>query len=150
MHSLLRRTAGLVALVAAIALISGCGSDSSSLSADELRTQADAACAEAKTALDALAAPTGNDDVLPFLTSGRDITAAAVDKLKKLTPPDDLKGDWERVITLNDEQLAALDSTITKIESKELTPEAALSEFGSAADARTTELRELATKLDRR
>src|SRR5688500_20365791 len=100
------RPLAALAVVGAAAAIAGCGGgdDSSGLSADEFRTQADAICADADTRIDALDEPNANDQVLGFLQSGLTIQREQIEKLKALEPPSDLSGTFGEATDLLDQQ----------------------------------------------
>jgi hypothetical protein len=148
MKRVFRRPIAGLALIGAAALIAGCGggSDSDALSADELRAQADAICADVDRATDAVAEPTSTDEVLPFLTATREANGTGLERLKELDPPEELAETWNEAITLQDEQLALLDQAISRIEDGEdaevviddLAPQ--LSQNDSRLDAAAREL----------
>lgn len=142
-----RPVAGLVAL-GAIALIAGCGggSDDSSLSADEFRSQADAICADTDRQVDALTEPTSADGVLPFLRQGLPIQQAQLEKLRGLDPPDELQSDFDEALGLLEQQTETITSAADRIEAGE-DAEAVIGEIdgeidslGDQADAKAKEL----------
>lgn len=114
-----RSTAGL-AVVGAVALIAGCGGGSDdSLSADEFRAQADAICADTTRETDALASPTSADELLAYLKDGQRVQGAGLEKLKALEPPSDLKDDWDKALSLQDDRTETIDAAIARIEGGE-------------------------------
>lgn len=140
-----RTTAGLAVAGAAI-LIAGCGGGSDTLSAEELRSQADAICAATDEATDAIAAPTSNEEILPFLIATRDAQTGAVDDLKELEPPSELEENWNRAIALQEEQLGAINEAITRIEGGE-DAEAVITDLSPDLERRDNELDQLADEL---
>ena len=107
--------AGLAVLGAA-AFISGCGgSGSSSLSASEFRTQADAICADLNTQIAALTQPTSADAFLPYLRAGLPIQQAQLKKLEALKPPADLKATYAEAIDLQKQEVAAVSAAADRI-----------------------------------
>lgn len=142
-----RRPLAGLAIVGAVALIAGCGGGSDDrLSLDDFRTQADAVCADANRLTDAIEAPTSNDGVLPALEATQAATDPSIEKLKDITPPEDLQSKWDEAITLQEQQSAALQSAIDRIKAGE-DPSAVLNELGSEATSRRDRLRALAGEL---
>lgn len=142
-----RRTAAALVAAGAVALAAGCGGDeSSALSADELRSQADAICTDVNATTDAIDAPTSADGILPFLQATRDANQDGLDRLSELTPPDDLADLWNRAIDLNEQQLELINGAISRIEAGE-DGEAVLNEVGPEAQATSDELDDLAGQL---
>jgi hypothetical protein len=146
MNRAFRRTTAGLAVAGAAILIAGCGGGSDTLSAEELRSQADAICAATDEATDAIAAPTSNEEILPFLIATRDAQTGAVADLKELEPPSELEENWDRAITLQDEQLNTINDAITRIEAGE-DPEAVITELSPGLEERDTELDSLADAL---
>src|SRR5262245_55986362 len=143
------RPLAALAVVGAVAAISGCGGGDDSggaLSADEFRSQADAICADANTRLQALDEPTGADQVLGFLQSGLTVQQEQLDKLKALDPPSDLSGTFGEAMDLLDQQTSEIQGAADRISGGE-DPETVISEVGpkldsisSEADAKAKEL----------
>lgn len=146
MNRAFRRTTAGLAVAGAAILIAGCGGGSDTLSAEELRSQADAICAATDEATDAIAAPTSNEEILPFLIATRDAQTGAVADLKELEPPSELEENWNRAITLQEEQLNTINDAITRIEAGE-DPEAVITELSPGLEERDTELDSLADAL---
>lgn len=146
MNRAFRRTTAGLAVAGAAILIAGCGGGSDSLSAEELRSQADAVCAATDEATDAIAAPTSNEEILPFLIATRDAQTGSVADLKELEPPSELEENWNRAITLQEEQLNTINDAITRIEAGE-DPEAVITELSPGLEERDTELDSLADAL---
>lgn len=142
-----RSAAGLLA-VGAVAFAAACGGgdDSSALSADELRTQADAICADINSANNGLSNPTSEAEALPFLKSTRENNAEGLTRLKELRPPEELADDWSRALTLQEELSGILDDAIARIEGGE-SAETVMGEVGSSAEAKSNELDEIASRL---
>lgn len=142
-----RRTAVALVAAGAVAFAAGCGGDSeSSLSADELRTQADAICADVDAANDAIAAPTSAEEILPFLQATRDANQDGLDRLRELTPPEELEDLWNQAIGLNETQLELINGAITRIEGGE-DGETVLNEVGPQAEANGDQLDSLAQQI---
>jgi hypothetical protein len=146
MQRAFRRTSAGLAVAGAAILIAGCGGGSDSLSAEELRSQADAICAAADEATAAIPEPTSNEDILPFLIATRDAQTGAVAELKELDPPSELEADWDRAIALQDEQLETINEAITRIEAGE-DAEAVITDLSPGLERRDNELDALADDL---
>jgi hypothetical protein len=129
-----RRPLAGFATLGAVALIAGCGGGSSSLTADEFRSQADAICADYNTQSDALADPTSAAEYLPALKKILPLQTAELTKLKALKPPSDLKGAFDEALALLDKQSAALTTATTRIEGGE-DPETVITDIGAQAGA---------------
>jgi hypothetical protein len=148
MSSARSRPLAALAVIGVAAAIAGCGGgdDSSGLSADEFRTQADAICADADTRIEALDEPNANDQVLGFLQSGLTIQREQIEKLKALEPPSDLSGTFGEATGLLDQQIAEIQGAADRIAGgedpetviRELDP--TIEDLGEQADAKAKEL----------
>jgi hypothetical protein len=83
----------------------GGGGGSQSLSADEFRQQADAICKQYEDKLSELGSPSSLADLGDFIDKAVPIIAEGNNKLAELEAPDDLSGDWDRAMELQDENL---------------------------------------------
>lgn len=148
MKPVFRRPVAGLAIVGAVALIAGCGGsdDSDALSAEEFRTQADAICADVDRTTDAIAEPTSEEGILPFLQETREATSDGLDRLRDLNPPEELSDTWDEAISLNEEQADTLDEAISRIEGGE-NPLEVIEELTPALDERRTDLRQKASEL---
>lgn len=145
--SLVRRRpiAGIAAL-GALALISGCGGGSDSLTADEFRSQADSICADFNRKSDALAAPTSAAGIGPFLVEGLKIQKEQFSKLEALTPPSELSGTYDEALALLRKQLTTITEASDRVSGgedatavvTELTSE--VDSLNEQADAKAKEL----------
>ncbi|MEQ8839789.1 MAG: hypothetical protein RJQ03_07685 [Miltoncostaeaceae bacterium] len=142
-----RRTAAALVATGAVAFAAGCGGDeSSALSADELRTQADAICTDVNATTESIADPTSPDDLLGFLQATRDANQDGLERLQELEPPDELADLWDQAVALNEQQLELINGAISRIEGGE-DPEAVLNEVGPEAESASNELDDLAQQL---
>ena len=94
-------------LVGASLVIAGCGGgggDSATLSADEFRTQADAICKQAEDALDALGSPSSEAEFPGFFKQATELNRDQLAKLEDLSPPEELKSDYDEALGLLREQ----------------------------------------------
>jgi hypothetical protein len=138
-----------IAVAGAVALAAGCGGSGSSSSttagassADAFRTQADAICRDANTQLNALTAPSDSSsaaDVASYLRSGLKLSGDELDRLRALTPPADLKDDYDSALDLLSRRDAELKSAADKIAGG-----ADANTVIGAADARITSLNDQA------
>jgi hypothetical protein len=103
MRSGLAIVAGAAALF--LAACGGGGGDGQSLSAEEFRQQADAICKQYEDKLNELGSPSSLDDLGNFVDEAVPIIEEGNNKLLELDPPDELSGDWDRAMELQDENL---------------------------------------------
>jgi hypothetical protein len=146
MQRAFRRTSAGLAVAGAAILIAGCGGGSDSLSAEELRTQADAICAEADERTDAIAEPTSEEDLVTAYTELLSIQNDSIARLKELAPPSELESTWNEAISLQEEQVATLQGLVDRIEAGE-DVQTVLEEVTPEAEAREAELDRLADEL---
>jgi hypothetical protein len=143
-----------IAVAGAVALTAGCGGSGSSSSttagasstgapsADAFRSQADAVCRDANTQLNALTAPSDSSsaaDVASYLHRGLTISGDELDRLRAITPPADLKDDYDSALDLLSRRDAQLKTAADKIAGG-----ADASQVIGAADARITSLNDQA------
>jgi hypothetical protein len=102
---------GIAILAGAAALfVAACGGGEGggggqSLSAEEFRQQADAICKQYEDKLNKLDSPSSLDDLADFVDKAVPIIEEGNNKLAELEAPDDLSGDWDRAMELQDENL---------------------------------------------
>jgi hypothetical protein len=100
--------AGLAAIV-----IAGCGS--SSPSANQLRSQASAICAQANRVIGRIATPGSASRGADFLNRGIAVLKPELRQLRQLSAPSDSADVWSTAIRSLSAQLSALESTVAKI-----------------------------------
>jgi hypothetical protein len=105
MRSGLALAAGAAALFLAACGGGGGGGGGQSLTAEEFRQQADALCKQYEDKLNELGAPSSLDDLGNFVDEAVPIIEEGNNKLSELDPPDELSGDWDRAMELQDENL---------------------------------------------
>jgi hypothetical protein len=105
MRSGLALAAGAAALFLAACGGGGGGGGGQSLTAEEFRQQADALCKQYEDKLNELGAPSSLDDLGNFVDEAVPIIEEGNNKLAELEPPDELSGDWDRAMELQDENL---------------------------------------------
>lgn len=140
-----RSTAGLAVAGAAI-LIAGCGGGSDTLSAEELRTQADAVCAEADRRTEAIDEPASEADLVSAYTQLLDIQNDSIAKLKELKAPSELEATWNEAIALQEEQVATVQGLVDRIQAGE-DVQTVIEEVTPEAEERETQLDRLAQEL---
>jgi hypothetical protein len=101
---------GLAIVVGAAALfLSACGGGGGggdqSLSADEFRRQADAICKQYEEKLNELGSPSSLADLGDFVDKAVPVIEEGNNKLQALEAPDELSGDWDRAMELQDKNL---------------------------------------------
>jgi hypothetical protein len=131
MRSGLAIVAGAAALFLAACGGGGGGGGGQSLSAEEFRQQADAICKQYEDKLSELGSPSSLDDLGNFVDKAVPIIEEGNDKLSALDPPDDLSGDWDRAMELQDQNLQVARDLQKAIR-----------------DNDTAQVKELVTKLD--
>jgi hypothetical protein len=146
MKRAIRRTSAGLAVAGAAILIAGCGGGSDSLSAEELRTQADAICADADARTDAIADPTSEEELVPAYTELLSIQRDSISRLKELSPPSELESTWNEAISLQEEQVATLQGLVDRIGAGE-DVQTVLEEVTPEAEAREEQLDRLADEL---
>lgn len=143
-----RRGALAVLAVGAIAIGAGCGGDSGSdaLSADELRSQADAICAAFDGRSDAIAEPTSEEEIPGFIEETVALQREQLEQLQGLEPPEELASQYDEALTLLEEQVDGAQTVIDDIESGTSPSEAvqnapeSLDENGARLDTLANEL----------
>ena len=96
---------GVAALFLAACGGGGGGGGAQSLTAEEFRQQADAICKQYEDKLSELGSPSSLDDLGNFVDKAVPIIEEGNNKLSELDPPDDLSGDWDRAMELQDQNL---------------------------------------------
>lgn len=102
------RAGGVAAVLGAVLVLAGCGGENGGgqLSADELRSQADAICAKYDDEFNALGEPASADELAAFLDEAIPLFEKQTDELEQLDPPDELAVDWNRAMAVQREGLA--------------------------------------------
>ena len=153
MSSRTRRAFALLLAVPALAVgLAACGDDDGGgggdkLSAADYRTEVKKICAENKKAADGLKEPTGPNagEIKQFLQDGLKISKDSNEKLKDLTPPDDLKATHDETIEYRDEVVAFLEDLVGKIDDD--ADQAALQEVLTPLQQRSEEFDKRADEL---
>lgn len=145
-----RRGVLAVLAVGAIGIAAACGgsddSESSGLSAEEFRSQADAICAKYDEQTDAIAAPGGPDEVEAYFTEVIPIQQQQLTELQALEPPEDLSARFDEATGLLEEQISLAQQAVDQI-SGGTDPATAVQSFSDEADANGDRLDALATEL---
>jgi hypothetical protein len=105
-------------------LAAGCGGDggggNGELSAEEFRQQADAICADFEQRLDEVEPPTSPDDIQRFVNEAVPIIEEGTGRLNDLDPPDEFQDEWDRVVEINEENLATIRSVRDALEDNDI------------------------------
>jgi hypothetical protein len=133
---------GMLALLGATALlVAGCGSKAKPLSKAQYNTQMTAVGRSLSTSINGLSSVTTAQAGATVMTRVQADLRDAVEKLKKITPPDDVKDAHKRLITAVGDFADALDPLIQKLKAgnlqamSQLTTLKQLTEIQKAADA---------------
>lgn len=148
MPQLRRRPLAGALAVGVVALIAGCGGgdDPDALSAEEYRRQADQICLTSNRGTDALAEPESADQVLAFLQAGLPIQQEELEGLRALEPPDELRADHDRIVSLLQERQDLIRGVADDIEGG-ADPEQTVQEATPRIDELQEEGRELAERM---
>ncbi len=144
MRSGIAIVAGAAALFLAACGGGGGGGGGQSLSAEEFRQQADAICKQYEDKLNELDSPSSLDDLADFVDKAVPIIEEGNNKLAELEAPDDLSGDWDRAMELQDENLQVTRDLQKAIHDNDT---ARVQELVSKLDATDAESTRLARKV---
>jgi hypothetical protein len=135
-----------------IAFVAGCGGGSggsTTVSAGDFRTQADAICQTSKDAIAALTKPTPSStsaQVLAFLRAGLTTSDAEIAKLRALDPPADLAPTVNQALALLDQRQARIRAVADRVAGGEdfatvvAQENAQITRLNAQADAKAREL----------
>jgi hypothetical protein len=84
---------------------SGGGGTGTTLSAADFRQQADAICAKYEAKLNDIGQPTSLSELGGFVDKAVPIIEQGNGELQQLQPPEELKADWDRAMTIQNENL---------------------------------------------
>lgn len=105
---------GAVVLLLLIVLIArGCGEDG--LTPDQLRAQATAICGRANEISDRIAVPNAPAGGERYLVEGLGVMRPALNRLRLLEPPEELREQWETALRQSDARLTLIARTARQI-----------------------------------
>lgn len=149
----MRRGAAAVVLSAVLVLgAAACGGDDSgdastaatttaaptttaaALTADQFRQQANAVCADYQSRLDAIPAPDSPDQISAFFGTALPLYQEFIGKLQAISPPPELKADYDAALGSVNQILAQVQSAKSRIDAGE-DPTTVVSSFGGTIDA---------------
>jgi hypothetical protein len=99
------RLTAAIGVAVLMAACGGGGGGDQALSADEFRQQADAICAEYEGRINDLGSPGSLDELPDFVDKVIPIIEEGNAKLADLDPPEELAGDWNQAMDLQDQNL---------------------------------------------
>ena len=111
------RTRGLLASLAAVAVLAGCGGDDR-LSEDEYRERAAQVCREGERESDAVEEPTRatNAAIVDYFERLLAANEASTDRFKELEPPEDLQDAHDAAVKANEDGAVAVREIIADLE----------------------------------
>ena len=132
-------TAALVGLIVLLAAACGGGSDAR-LSKAEFQSQANAICGKYQKQLDALGTPESLDEIPDLVDQALVILNKEIDEVAALKPPEELQGDFDKMIAASNKTKAAADDlSAAAKESDQAAVQKALEE-GNAASSEADQL----------
>jgi hypothetical protein len=98
-----------LAMLATVVVVAGCGGGGDRLSQEELVSEADAICTRFEERLDEVEEPQDVQDVERFADETRPIIEEGIDELRALEPPEELEGEYDEWIAMNEDALQVID-----------------------------------------
>jgi hypothetical protein len=128
----------VVALAGVLVLFAtacGGGGNSARLSKEDFQTQANAICAKYQKQLDALGTPESLDEIPDLVDEALVILNKEIDEVAALNPPEELQGDFEKMIAASNKTKAAADDlSAAAKEGDQAAVQKALEEGNAASD----------------
>jgi hypothetical protein len=146
------RVLGVAAAGSAALLLAACsgggddnaGETASTLAADQFRRQADAICRKYENELDELATPSSMDELQRFVADALRLVEQGRMELDSLTPPGELRADWDEAMKLQDQSVDAMHDLEEAVGRNDL---AAVSTITKSLDDNQAESERVARKL---
>jgi hypothetical protein len=135
--------AALVAVLVLLATACGGGSDTR-LSKAEFQSQANAICAKYQKQLNAIDEPTSLDEVPDLVDQALVILNKEIDEVAALNPPEELQGDFDKMIAASNKTKAAADDLSAAAKSGD---QAAVQKALEEGNAASNEADQLAANL---
>jgi hypothetical protein len=108
------------ALLIPVALALGaCGGGDDRLSAEELRQQADAICAEYESTLDELGEPATLAELATYAEEASSALSDGLADLRELEPPEELEDDYDAWLATGDDAVEQIDELQTAAEDED-------------------------------
>jgi hypothetical protein len=101
-------TASRMFVLAVLVLAAGCGGDDR-LSREEFVSEAEAICEDFDQRVNEVDEPQNADDIERYVNEVRPVVEDGLNELKGIQPPEELEGQWNELVAMNDESLQALD-----------------------------------------
>jgi DNA-binding NtrC family response regulator len=99
--------AALMGVLVLLVTACGGGGSGSRLSKEEFQSQANAICAKYQEQLKAIGSPSSIDELPNFVDQALAILNKEVDEMSALNPPEELQGDFDKMIAASDKTKAA-------------------------------------------
>ena len=146
------RVLGVAAAVCAAVLLTACnggggtsaGSPTQGQTADQFRRQADAICRKYEDRLKELGTPTSITDLQEFITKAVPLIEQGNDELHRLTPPGELRAEWDAAMGIEEDNLERLHDLEDAVQSNDLS---ALQTITKSLDENQAESERLAQRL---
>ncbi|HET6657201.1 MAG TPA: hypothetical protein VFG61_04815 [Gaiellaceae bacterium] len=133
-------TAALVGVFVLLATACGGGGSSARLSKAEFQSQANAICDKYQTQLDALGTPSSLDEIPDLVDQALVILNKEVDEVSALKPPEELQGDFDKMIEASNKTKAAADDLSSAAKEGDQAAVQKALEEGNAASAEADQL----------
>jgi hypothetical protein len=145
------RVLGLAAAGCAALTLGACGGGgdnaaetTDALTAAQFRRQADAICRKYEDKLNELGSPSSMEELQHFVASALPLIEQGNDELHDLTPPDELRADWNTAIKLQDQSVETMHDLEDAVQNNDLS---ALQTITKSLDENQAESEQLAHKL---
>jgi hypothetical protein len=134
-----RALAALVGVLVLLATACGGGSDTR-LSKAEFQSQANAICAKYQKQLNAIDEPTSLDEIPDLVDQALVILNKEIDEVAALNPPEELQGDFDKMIAASNRTKAAADDLSAAAKSGDQAAVQKALEEGNAASSEADQL----------
>jgi hypothetical protein len=132
--------AALVGVLVLLVTACGGGGSGARLSKEEFPSQANAICAKYQKQLKALGSPTSLEEIPDLVDQALAILNQEVDEISALNPPEELQGDFDKMLAASDRTKAAADDLSTAAKSGDQAAVQKALDEGSAASKEADDL----------
>jgi len=131
----------VAALVGVLVLLAGCGGGGDTrLSREEFESQGNAICAKYQKQLNELGTPSSLDEIPDLVDKALVILNKEIDEIAALNPPEELQGDFDKMIAASDKTKAAADDLSSAAKAGDQAAVQKALEEGNAASAEADQL----------